>query len=158
MNIKSKSSYNFINSMEFLLSFNRNIFLTHLPNIFEGFRVVDRTATNEFYSNLDNYLFVKKALSRDVKLAGLANAFNVLQQYDRYKTKNIIENLNSHNVFHKKVAESKIESFLSSLSILHKLCPSISPTMINTFKSKLEIETKTSIQFSQFCASQLYTL
>ncbi len=132
---------------------SKQILLTHLPNIFNGFSSVNFVKAQSLFSSLDNYLFVKKGLDRKVNLPSLANSFNVLKKYDRPKIVEIIKNLNSHNVFQSKIKECSIESLFSSVSILNKLSPNTTAIMINTYKEKISTDKKVSIQFSQFCDS-----
>ena len=152
---KNMDSYFKSNLVEKLES--KQILLTHLPNIFNDFSSVNFVKAKTFFSSLDNYLFVKKGLAREVNLPGLANAFNVLKKYDRTKIDEIIKNLNSHNIFKHKITESSAESLFSSIAILNKLSPSTTDSMIKTYKGKMDTNQKVSIQFSQFCDS-LYRL
>jgi len=133
------------------------ILLTHLPNIFNGFSSVNFNKTQSFVSSLDNYLFVKKGLAREVNLPGLSNSFNVLKKYDREKIDEIIINLNSHNIFKSKIKECSAEGFFSSVSIIHKLSPTVTNSMIKIYQEKLKSGKKVSIQFSQLCDA-LYRL
>jgi hypothetical protein len=127
------------------------ILLTHLPNIFNDFSSVNLVKTQLFVSSLDNYLFVKKGLARAVNLPGLANTFNVLKKYNREKIEEIIINLNSHNIFKSKIKDCSAESFFGSVSIIHKLSPTVTDSMIKTYQEKLKSGKKVSIQFSQLC-------
>jgi positive regulator of sigma E activity len=133
------------------------ILLTHLPNIFNDFSSVNFVKTQLFVSSLDNYLFVKKGLARAVNLQGLANAFNVLKKYNREKIEEIIINLNSHNIFKSKIKDCSAEGFFGSVSIIHKLSPTVTDSMIKTYQEKLKSGKKVSIQFSQLCDA-LYRL
>jgi len=136
---------------------SKRILLTHLPNIFDGFCSINYVKTQTFFSSLDNYLFVKKGLTREVNLPGLANSLNVLKKYDRAKINDIIINLNTHNIFKSKIKECPVEGFLSSVSIINKLSPTTTGSMIKTYKAKIKSGSKISIQFSQF-SDALYRL
>ncbi|MDC9722288.1 MAG: hypothetical protein PSN34_05880, partial [Urechidicola sp.] len=136
---------------------SKRILLTHLPNIFNGFSSVNFAKTQFFVSSLDNYLFVKKGLAREVNLPGLANSFNVLKKYNRKKIDEIIINLNSHNIFKSKIKECTAEGFFGSVSIIHKLSPTVTNSMIKIYQEKLKSGKKVSIQFSQLCDA-LYRL
>jgi hypothetical protein len=112
---------------------NRNFELSQISSLLTNLRFCDKEICEDFYSDIENKIFIQKSLKGKVSFREIATFLSLTYECNTLKTEDLYTNIYAHDVVHKKIREETLGQFVSSLNSLHKIRPDYTFKLINSF-------------------------
>lgn len=118
---------------------NKNYKLAQFTDFLVNFSQYDKVVCYDFYEDIDNKIFISKALKYDVSFKEICTFLSNVKNCNIEKTRDIYSNIYAHNVFHKKAKEIQPRDFVNSLRQLNSVDNKFTIKFINSYANQKNI-------------------